>query len=105
METDTQTSANLLKLIDEMSLFVQSYLKNGEKVLISCDSDPIFLSIRESLEKITLEDIGITSKTIKFFFQPQKICGIKVLEEPNASISVFCLSKDMYSFDFPPFFL
>ena len=98
METDTQTSPKLLELISEMSHFVKSYLENGEKVLLSCDSHPSFLAIREILGTITTEDIGITAKTLEFFFQPQKICGIKVLEESNASISVFCLSKDMYCF-------
>jgi len=74
---------------------VKLYLQEGEKILLNCDAQPSFQAIRQALEQITIEDIGITAKTIGFFFQPQKICGIKVLEEDFASISVFCLSKDM----------
>ena len=92
---DSQISIILLKLIEEISTFVKAYLQDGEKALLNCDSQPAFLAIKQILSQITIEDIGITSKTLGFFFQPQKICGIKVLEEVNASISVFCLSKEM----------
>ena len=98
--SDSQISSNLLKLIDEISEFVKAYLKEGEKLLLNCDSSPNFQSIKSILSQLTIEDIGITTKTIPYFFQPQKICGIKVLEEENASISVFCLSKDMFFYSF-----
>lgn len=93
---DSQISLTLLKLIEEISLFVKCFQKEGEKLLLNCDSSQNFQSIKNVLSQISIEDIGITTKTISYFFQPQKICGIKVLEEPNASISVFCLSKDMF---------
>lgn len=93
---DSQVSINLLKLIEEISKFVKIYLKEGETVLMKCDSNPEFLSLKNAVSQISIEDIGITAKTIGYFFQPKKICGIKVLEEELASISIFCLSKDMF---------
>ena len=92
---ETQTSPVLLLLLDQISLFVKQFLLEGEKVLDYCDQQPVFQKIKTILEQLTIEDIGITTKTIGYFFQPHKICGIKVLEEPFGSISVFCLSKDM----------
>lgn len=92
---DTQPSVRLLKLLDQISSFVRAYFQDGEKVLLNCDSHPSFQAMKEALELLELEDIGITKKTLGLFFQPQKICGIKVLEEPYASISVFCMSKGM----------
>lgn len=82
-------------LVDKISHFVSLFLKKGESILSKHGELIEYKELKESIELITMEDIGITPSTLSYFFQEGKICGIKILEEPLASISVFCLSKDM----------
>ena len=91
----TSISPNISELILLISNYVKLYIEKGGIILNNCESQKEFKEIEACMNKIQIEDIGITTSTLNYFFQPEKICGIKVLEENLASISVFCMTKNM----------
>ncbi len=81
---------NLLK---SSKSFLNRYLKEGVDVLINCETCPEFKEVMSNFKLMRKENVGMYENNHHEYFLKDSISFLKITEDENLSMGVFCLSK------------